>query len=48
MYFDWLLVRGMSLPAAQLFVIAIENILREGVGNLTSKKSKSRLNEVWC
>ena len=30
-----LLVRGISLPAAQLFVIAIENILRGGVGNLT-------------
>ena len=43
-----LLVRRISLLAAQLFVIAIENILREGVGNLTSKKSKSRLNEVWC
>ena len=27
-----LLVRGISLPAAQLFVIAIENILRGGVG----------------
>ena len=35
MYFDWLLVRGISLPAAQLFVIAIENILRGSVGNLT-------------
>ena len=31
-----LLVRGIFLPAAQLFVIAIENILRGGVGNLTS------------
>ena len=30
-----LLVRGISLTAAQLFVIAIENILRRGVGNLT-------------
>ena len=33
-----LLVRGISLPAAQLFVIAIESILRGGgvyVGNLT-------------
>ena len=30
------LVRGIFLPAAQLFVIAIENILRgRGVGNLT-------------
>ena len=39
MYFDWLLVRGISLPGAQLFVIAIENILRGGVGNLTSLKN---------
>ena len=39
MYFDWLLVRGISLFAAQLFVIAIENILRGGVGNLTSYHS---------
>ena len=31
-----LLVRGISLPAAQLFVIAIESILRGGGGNLTS------------
>ena len=30
------LARGIPLPAAQLFVIAIENILRGGVGNLTS------------
>ena len=30
-----LLVRGISLPVAQLFVIAIENILRGDVGNLT-------------
>ena len=30
------LVRGISLPAANLFVIAIENILRVGVGNLTT------------
>ena len=36
MYFDWFLVRGIPLPAAQLFVIAIESILRRGVGNLTS------------
>ena len=34
--FDWFLVRDISLPAAQLFVIAIENILRRGVGNLTT------------
>ena len=33
-----LLVRGISLPAAQLFVIAIENILLGGVGNLTRGK----------
>ena len=33
-----LLVRGISLPAAQLFVIAIENILRWCVGNLISKE----------
>ena len=31
------LVRGISLPSVQLFVIAIENILQGGVGNLTSK-----------
>ena len=30
-----MLVRGISLPAAQLYVIAIENIFRGGVGNLT-------------
>ena len=30
------LVRGISLHAAQLFVIAIENILRGCVGNITS------------
>ena len=35
MYFDWFLVRDISLPAAQLFVIAIEIILGRGVGNLT-------------
>ena len=35
---DCLLVRGISLPAVQLFVIAIENILRGGVGNLTREK----------
>ena len=29
-------MRGISLPAAQLFVIAIENILRGCGGNLTS------------
>ena len=28
-YFDWFLVRGVSLPAMQLFVVAIDNILRE-------------------
>ena len=33
--FDWFLVRRISLPAAQLFVTAIESILREGVGSLT-------------
>ena len=33
---DCFLVRGISLPVAQLFVIAIENILRGCVGNLTS------------
>ena len=47
MCLDWMLVRGISLPAAQLFVIVIENILRcvcvcararacVCVGNLTS------------
>ena len=30
------LVLGISLPAAQLFVVAIENILWKGVCNLTS------------
>ena len=36
------LVRGISLPAAQLFVIVIENILRGGgVGNLTRYREKS-------
>ena len=30
--------RGISLPAAQLDVIAMEKILRRGVGNLTSRK----------
>ena len=29
------LMRGISRPAAQLFVIAIENIFQEGAGNLT-------------
>ena len=33
--FDRFLVRGMSLPVAQLVVVAIESILRRGVGNLT-------------
>ena len=28
-------MRGISLPTAQLFVIAIENVLRGCVGNLT-------------
>ena len=32
-----LLVRGISLPAAQLFVIIVENILRGCVGNLTRR-----------
>ena len=36
MYFDSFLVRGISLHAAQLFVIVIEGILHKGVGNLTS------------
>ena len=30
---------AFSLPAAQLFVIAIENLLRECVGNLRSFRS---------
>ena len=30
MCLDWMLVRGISLLVAQLFVIAIENILRGG------------------
>ena len=29
-------VRGIFFPAAQLFVVAIENILRGAVGNLIS------------
>ena len=34
-----LLVRGISLPAAQLFVISIENILRGVcVGNLSQER----------
>ena len=36
-----MLVRGIFLPVAQLFVIAIENILRGGVDNLTSLILKS-------
>ena len=35
-------MRGISLPAVQLFVIAIENILRGGVGNLTSADIRQR------
>ena len=34
-YFDWFLVCGISLSAAQLFVIAIESILQRGAGNPT-------------
>ena len=30
-------VRGIFLPATQLFVVIIESILRRGVGNLTSR-----------
>jgi len=37
-----LLVCGISLPAAQLFLIAIENILRGSVGNLTSRHQSAR------
>ena len=33
------LVHGISIPVAQLFVIAIENILRGCVGNLTRTAS---------
>ena len=40
-YFDWLLVCGISLPVPQLFLTAIENVLWRGVGNLT------RLRPVW-
>ena len=32
---------GSSLPAAQLFVIAIENILREGVGSCSKNMKAS-------
>ena len=42
MYFDWLLVHGTSLPAAQPLVIAIESILRRGVGNLINKIIKKQ------
>ena len=38
---DYLLVRDISLPAMQFFVIAIENILRECVCNLTSQSNKN-------
>ena len=38
-----LLVRGISLPVAQLFVIAIENILRGDVGNLTRPRMGGRV-----
>ena len=31
-YFDWFLVRGISLPVAQLFVVTIESILRRVCG----------------
>ena len=39
-----MLVRGISLPTAQLFVIAIENILpgAGGVGNLTSAQKRRK------
>ena len=37
-----MLVRGISLLVAQLFVIAIENILRWDVGNLTSFRDRSQ------
>jgi len=40
-YFDWFLVRGISLPVAQLFVIVIESILRRGCGQ--SNKYRRRL-----
>ena len=33
--FRLFLERGISLPAAQMVVIAMEKILRRGVGNLT-------------
>ena len=42
------LVRDISLPAAQLFVIAIENILRVGVGNLTSYCGVGGLHCISC
>ena len=31
--FNWFLVSGISLPAAQLFLIATKSILRRGVGS---------------
>ena len=36
--FDWFLVRGISFLSVQVFVIAIENILQSGVGNLSSRQ----------
>ena len=33
---DWFLVHGIFLPATQLAVIVVENILQRSVGNLTS------------
>ena len=46
-----LLVRSISLPAAQLFVIAVENILRVcGGGNLTRRNEQvdKRTNGQLC
>ena len=44
-----LLVRGISLPAAQLFLVAIDNILRRGcVGNLTGNMTIVRRSVKHC
>ena len=47
-YFDWFLVCGISLPAAQLFVIAIENILRGCVGKLTRSLVCQYITDMHC
>ena len=41
--FDWFLVRGVFLSAAQLFVIVIEDILMSSVDNLSSTLRTTRI-----